>query len=73
MFDSWSSDEGRRFAKDFRDKSMAYILASTKEWEDILMAYQVPDTRPQWKKWLSTVYWHTVGRFKRWLHRDCDW
>ena len=37
--------------------------------------YKFTDKRSRLKKLTDLMYWKTVGRFKSWLHRDCngDW
>ena len=48
------------------------MAAMTPLWLETLGIYQVPDTRSRVQKLYHRLHYRTVGRFRAWLHRDCD-
>ena len=48
------------------------ILTRESEWIKMFDHYRVPDTRGRWRRLWDRLKYHTVGKFRMWLHRDCE-
>lgn len=52
----------------WREHTLEKLIKESK-WLRVFDQYHVP--QPWYRRLYNWLHWHTIGRFRAWLHRDC--